>query len=171
MINISYLQNWLTEIFTPCAIVFSTNSALNSIKKNNLTPADFIRPFGDFKGKKIELFSYDKTNNSPSTAIRNFILDAYDNNKFKPILRNKIQDYFAIMFQYISPEWKISSPSMSKQNPEPFINLIDSYSTPWYKEYEDIFFECICLNDYELFKQPLLNICFCSITEDPSIIS
>ena len=171
MINISYLQNWLTETFPPCALVFSSNSALNSIKKNNLTPADFIRPFGDFKGKKIELFSYDKTNNSPSSAIRNFILDAYDNNKFKPILRNKIQDYFAIMFQYISPEWKISSPSMSKQNPEPFINLIDSYSTPWYKEYEDIFFECICLNDYELFKQPLLNICFCSITEDPSIIS
>ena len=171
MINISYLQNWLTEIFTPCAIVFSTNSALNSIKKNNLTPADFIRPFGDFKGKKIELFTYDKANNSPSTTIRNFILDIYDINKFKTILRNKIQDYFAIMFQYISPEWKINSPPMTKQNPDPFINLIDSYSTPWYKEYEDIFFEGHCLNDYEMFKQPLFNICFCSITEEPNYIN
>ena len=152
MINVSYLQNWLTEVFPPCSLVYCSDIALNSIKKNNLTPGDFIRPFGDFKGKKIELFTYDKANNSPSTTIRNFILDIYDINKFKTILRNKIQDYFAIMFQYISPEWKISSPPMTKQNPDPFINLIDSYSTPWYKEYEDIFFEGHCLNDYEMFK-------------------
>ena len=46
------------------------------------------------------------------------------------------------MFQNLSPEWKINSPAMSKINQEPFINLIDSYSTPWYKEYESLFFEC-----------------------------
>ena len=170
MINISYLQNWLTEIYSPCALVYSSDSALNSIKKNNLTPADFFRPLGDFKGKKIELFTYDKTNMSPSTTIRNFILDIYDNNKFKPIIRNNIQNYFAIMFQCKAPEWKINSPVMTKANPDPFINLIDSYSTPWYNEYEKLFFECHCLNDYEMFKQPLFNICFCSITEEPSII-
>ena len=170
MINVSYLQNWLTEIFTPCAIVYSSDLAFNSIKKNNLTPGDFIRPFGDFKGRKIELFAYDKTNMSPSTAIRNFILDIYDNTKFKPPLRNNIQNYIAIMLQYIAPQWNINSPIMTKTNPEPFVNLIDSYSTPWYKEYEDLFFECLCLNDYELFKQPLFNICICSITEEPIII-
>ena len=171
MINISYLQNWLTEIYTPCVIVFSSDLALKSIKKNNLTPADFIRPFGDFKGKKIELFAFDKTISTPNTTIRNFILDTYDNTKFKSILRNSIQNYFGIMFQYNAPDWKINSPKMTKTNPDPFINLIDSYSTPWYREYENLFFECHCLNDYEMFKQPLFNICICSINEDPKIIN
>ena len=171
MINISYLQNWLTEVYTPCALVFSSDSAIKAIKKNNLSPADFIRPLGDFKGKKIELFQFDKINTSPNTTIRNFLLDVYDSTKFKSILRNNIQNYFAIMFQYLAPEWKITSPAMTKANPDPFINIIDSYSTPWYKEYEDLYFECHCLNDYELFKQPLLNICIYSINDDPKIIN
>ena len=171
MINISYLHNWLTETLTPCALVFSSDSAMNSIKKNNLTPADFIRPLCDFKEKKIEIFSYDKTSTSPSGAIRNFILDTYDCHKFNPVLNQNINDYFAIMFKCIAPSWKINSPVMSKINQDPFMNLIDSYSTPWYKEYENLFFECHCLNDFELFKQPLLNICICSINDEPSIIN
>ena len=60
---------------------------------------------------------------------------------------------------------------MTKVNQEPFLNLIDSYSTPWYKEYEKLFFEYRSLNDFALFKQPLFNICICSIKEDPSIIN
>ena len=171
MINISYLQNWLTEAFSPCAIVFSSDSALNSIKKNKLTPADFIRPFCDFKERKIEIFTYDKTSSSVSGAIRNFFLDTYDCYKFNSVLNQNINNYFAIMFQNLSPEWKINSPAMSKINQEPFINLIDSYSTPWYKEYESLFFECHCLNDFELFKQPILNICICTINDEPSIIN
>ena len=171
MINISYLQNWLTETLSPCALVFSSDSATNSIKKNKLTPADFIRPFCDFKERKIEIFSYDKTSTSPSGAIRNFFLDTYDCHKFNSVLNQKINNYFEIMFKYIAPEWKINSPVMSKTNQDPFMNLIDSYSTPWYKEYESLFFECHCLNDFELFKQPLLNICICSINDEPSIIN
>ena len=170
MIEGNYLQSWLTEIFTPCALVYSSESALNSIKKNNLTPADFIRPLGDFRERKIDLFAYDKTIAAPNSAIRNFILDIYDNTKFKSILEQNIENYFAIMFQYIAPDWKINSPIMTKTNQEPFLNLIDSYSTPWYKEYEKLFFECHSLNDFALFKQPLFNICICSIKEEPSII-
>ena len=42
---------------------------------------------------------------------------------------------------------------MSKTNQEPFTNLIDEYSSPWYQGYENLFFECHCLDDYDLFKQ------------------
>ena len=171
MIAGNYLQSWLTEIFTPCALVYSSESALNSIKKNNLTPADFIRPLGDFKERQVDLFAYDKTIAAPNSAIRNFVLDIYDNTKFKSILEQNIENYFAIMFQYIAPDWKINSPIMTKTNQEPFLSLIDSYSTPWYKEYEKLFFECHSLNDFALFKQPLFNICICSIKEEPSIIN
>ena len=172
MINVSYLQNWLTEVFPPCALVYCSDIALNSIKKNNLTPGDFIRPFGDFKGKKIELHTIDKTNASPTGPIRNFILDIYDNTKFKPVLPQNIQEYFAIMFKYIAPEWKINSPAMTKINQEPYNKyLLDSFSTIWYKQYEELYFQCHCLNDYELFKQPLFNICICSIKEEPNVIN
>ena len=54
MINITYLQNWLTEIFKPCAIVYSSDLAKKAINKNNLTPADFIRPFVFFNVLKFE---------------------------------------------------------------------------------------------------------------------
>ena len=171
IINASILQDWLTEIFSPCAIVYSSDTAKKSISKNNLTPADFMRPFGDFKGKKIELFTLDKTSTSSNSVIRNFKIDTYDNNKFKTIQRKDIQNYFGIMFHNISPQWKINSPAMSKTNQEPFTNLIDEYSSPWYQEYENLFFECHCLDDYELFKQPLFNIIFCSINEEPNIIN
>ena len=171
MINISYLQNWLTEIYKPCGIVYSSDLAAKAIKKNNLSPADFLRPFGDFKGKKIDLSFQEKTSTSTNTTIRNFFFDFYDNTKCKTVYRKDLQNYLSMMFQEIKPEWNLNHPIVSKTNQDPFINMIDSYSSPWFKEYEELFFECQKFDDYELFQQPLLNICICLINEDPSIIN
>ena len=171
MINTNYLQNWLTEIFKPCAIVYSSDLAEKAIKKNNLTPADFIRPFADLKGKKIEIPFQEKTNQATNLVIRNFFLDCYDNSKYVGIPKKSIQTYFCTMFQTIPPKWDINSPLVTKSNIEPFINIIDSYSSPWFKEYEELFFECQRFDDYELFQQPLLNICFCLIQEKPTVIN
>ena len=171
MINISYIQNWLTEIFKPCAIVYSSDLARKAINKNNLSPADFLLPFGDFKGKKIDLSFQEKTSTSSNTVIRNFFFDFYDNTKFRAVHRDKIQNYITIMLQTMAPNWNLNSPIVTKTNLEPFLNIIDSYSSPWFKEYEELFFECQKFDDYELFQQPLLNICFCLINEDPSIIN
>ena len=170
MINTNYLQNWLTEIFKPCAIVYSSDLAEKVIKKNNLTPADFIRPFADLKGKKIEIPFQEKPNQSSNPVIRNFFLDCYDSSKYIAIVKKSIQSYIYTMFLSIPPKWDINSPLVTKSNIEPFINIIDSYSSPWFKEYEELFFECQKFDDYELFQQPLLNICFCLIQEQPSII-
>ena len=170
MINISYLQNWLTENFKPCAIVYSSDLAKKAINKNNLTPSDFLRPFGDFKNKKIDLCFQEKTNTSSNTVIRNFFLDCYDSFKYKSVLRKNIQNYLTIMFETIPPKWNLNSPIVTKSNMRPFINLIESYSSPWYKEYEELFFECQQFDEYELFQQPILNICICLINEEPSEI-
>lgn len=171
MINISYLQNWLTEIFKPCAIVYSSELAKKSINKNNLSPADFLRPLGDFKGKKIDIFPQDKTNTSSNTVIRNFLFDFYDNTKYRTVFRKDIQNYLTIMFETIQPNWNLNSPIVTKTNQDPYISIIDSYSSPWFKEYEELLFECQKFDDYELFQQPLFNICFCLINENPSIIN
>ena len=171
IINISYLQNWLTEIFKPCAIVYSSELAKKSINKNNLSPADFLRPLGDFKGKKIDIFPQDKTNTSSNTVIRNFLFDFYDNTKYRTVFRKDIQNYLTIMFETIQPNWNLNSPIVTKTNQDPYISIIDSYSSPWFKEYEELLFECQKFDDYELFQQPLFNICFCLINENPSIIN
>ena len=42
IINASILQDWLTEIFSPCAIVYSSDRAKKSISKNYLNQADFM---------------------------------------------------------------------------------------------------------------------------------
>ena len=129
MINISYLQNWLTEIYKPCGIVYSSDLAKKSINKNNLSPADFLGPFGDFKGKKIDLSFQEKTNTPSNTVIRNFFFDFYDNTKCKTVHRKNIQNYLATMFQTNTPVWDLNSPIVTKTNQEPFINIISSYSS------------------------------------------
>ena len=171
MINISYLQNWLTEIFKPCGIVYCSDLAKKAINKNNLTPADFLRPFGDFKGKKIDIPFQEKTGTTSNTVIRNFMFDFYDNTKCKNIRRNLVQNYLTIMFQFNAPQWNLNSPIVTKTNQEPFTNMIDSFSSPWFKEYEELLLECQKFDDYELFQQPLINVCMCLINEDPSIIN
>ena len=92
MINISYLQNWLTEIYKPCGIVYCSDLAAKALNKNNLNPADFLRPFGDFKGKKIDLSFQEKTSTSCNTVIRNFFFDFYDNTKCKTIYNLDISE-------------------------------------------------------------------------------
>ena len=42
IINASILQDWLTEIFSPCAIVYSSDRPKKSISKNYLNQADFM---------------------------------------------------------------------------------------------------------------------------------
>ena len=170
MINISYFQNWLTEIYRPCAIVYSSDLAQKAINKNNLSPSDFLRPFGDFKNKKIDLCFQEKSNTTSNTTIRNFFFDFYDSLKCKTVYRKNIQNYLTVMFEFNSPKWNLNSPIVTKSNMSPFINLIDSYSTPWYKEYEELLFECQKFDEYELFQQPFLSVCLCLITEDPSEI-
>lgn len=46
--NIDSFLIFIKENFTPNGIVFSTEKAKNIIAKNNLTPAQFLRPFGIF---------------------------------------------------------------------------------------------------------------------------
>ena len=50
-------EEWLTQTFLPCGVVYSTESAKKILSKNNLTASEFLRPFGDFNGKKEQYSS------------------------------------------------------------------------------------------------------------------
>ena len=125
----SYFQDWLSTAFKPCSLVYCTEKAKHIIAKNNLTPSEFLRPVGDFRGKKIQI-QFNEKEKEPIT-INNFILDFYDNNKFKQIERESIIDYITTMLRMNEPTWNLSSPLITQD--EPFLNKLKQFSTPWFK--------------------------------------
>ena len=165
----SYFQDWLSTAFKPCSLVYCTEKAKHIIAKNNLTPSEFLRPVGDFRGKKIQI-QFNEKEKEPIT-INNFILDFYDNNKFKQIERESIIDYITTMLRMNEPTWNLSSPLITQGHVEPFLNKLKQFSTPWFKEFEKTLLECLSFDEYELYQQPLINIFICSIEEKTSVIN
>ena len=165
----TYFQEWLSETFKPCILVYSSELAKISIKKNNLSPADFLRPLGDFTGRKIEL----SLNDSEIISFTNFQIDFYDNDKFKSIPREKIQNYIDKMFSENAPSWDLSNALLNKdkKNAGEFLSKLKYYySSPYFTEYEKTIFECLHFDEYELYQQPLVNIFICTLLDEPSAI-
>ena len=42
MNNSTYFRDWVFNTYKPCGIVYATEKSKNIIKKNNLSPADFL---------------------------------------------------------------------------------------------------------------------------------
>ena len=164
----TYFQEWLTETFKPCIIVYSSNLAKESIKKNNLTPADFLRPLGDFTGKKIETPFIEKD----KILFFNLQIDFYDNDKFNSIQKTETQNYINIMFKENAMKWDFSSVliNRSRESVLKIFSKFKYYSSFWIRNYENTLFECLSFSEYELYQQPLINIFICSSLDEPSII-
>ena len=165
----SYFQDWLSISFKPCTLVYCTEKAKKIIAQNNLSPAEFLRPFGDFRGKKFQIQFNDKE--KEPTTINNFILDFYDNDKFIQVDRELIPNYIKTMLKINEPIWNLSSPLITNGHVEPFMSRLKHFSTPWFREFEKTILECLHFDEYELYQQPLINIFICSIEEKTSVIN
>ena len=77
-----YFADWITTIIKPCCIVYSSQKAKDIISKNNLTPSEYLRPFGDFKEFTI-------TSPFNKKLIKSFILDFIDSEEFNSIPKDK----------------------------------------------------------------------------------
>ena len=162
----TYFRDWIFKIYRPCALVYSTESAKKLINKNNLSPADFLRPLGDFQGRQITYPYNDKEN----INIPNLCFDFFDNDKFIKVKNEDILQYLITMYIYNQPKWDLSTPTINKIFSEPYLNNIKYNSTPWYREFEKTIFECLQFNDYEFLQQPFINIYICCIDEPIEII-
>jgi len=162
-------QDWIADSFRPCCLVYCSEPAKQIIGKNNLTPSEFLRPFGDFRGKKVSIQLNEK-DKEPIT-INNFILDFYDNDKFQQVDNINIESYLISMFKKNEPLWNLSSPLITKNYTEPFLIKLKHFSTPWFREFEKTFLECLHFDPYELYQQPLINIFIVSIKESASVIN
>ena len=164
----TYFQEWLSETFKPCILVYCSDLAKASVEKNNLSPADFLRPLGDFTGNKIETAFIEKD----KIPFLNLQIDFYDNNKFKSIQKSETQNYIKMMFSENAIKWDLPSIliNRTKENILKMFSRLKYYSSHWIRNYELTLFECLSFSEYELYQQPLLNIFLCSSLDDPSVI-
>ena len=163
----TYFRDWLYTIYKPCILVYSSEKVKQLFNKNNLSPADFLRPLGDFKGRQITYPINEKEN----INVSNLRFDFFDSEKFSKIERRDIFQYIITMFNYNQPKWDLSTPTINKMFKQPYLNKIKYNSTIWYREYEKTIFECLQFNDYEFLQQPFINIYMCAIDEPVSIIT
>ena len=168
--NIDSFVHFIKENFSPTGIVYSTNKAKNIISKNNLTPAEFLRPFG---------FIPKVTFNTQisSFVISDFILDFYDSEYFKRIPQS---EYSTIINRVLSDEKyspKIPEINLNNINEINNINIsnriidkLNDFSYPWFSAYIKTLIELIKFNEFELYQQPLCNIYICAIDDPVEII-
>ena len=169
----TYFQDWLSKSFKPCCNVLCSDKAKEIIAKNNLTPSEFLRPFGDFRGKKFQFPLNEKDKEKEPISLNDLILDFYDSDSYSQIKQESILDYIDTMFAQNEPTWNLNSPLITKNRLEPVMNkiIVGQYCTPWFKEFEKTILECLNFDEYELYQQPLINVFIASIEEKAAVIN
>ena len=168
----SYFQDWLSKSFKPCCNVLCSKKAREIIAKNNLTPSEFLRPFGDFRGKRLQIQFTEKDKEKEPISLNDFILDFYDTEEYTQIPKEYVINYIEEMFRQNEPSWNLNEPLITKDFLDPVKKkLIEGqYCTPWFKEFEKTILECLNFDEYELYQQPLINIFITHFEESTSVI-
>ena len=142
----NYYTKWIKDSFYPSSIVYATDLAAEIIGKNNLTPSEFLRPFGVFK--EIKYIPNEKF----GTTIKNFRMDFYDSYSYRRLNQNQLQlltDNLLSNSPY-SPDWKLPVNQSSKSYIEEMSKKLKNYSFQWFNEYEKLFLEFTKFNEYTI---------------------
>ena len=157
-------SKYIKENYYPTGIVFSTDKAREIIGKNNLKPAEFLRPFGIFPKVDFKLGLFSK-------SISNFRLDFYDSEDFVkpnpntfPGLSESVLSNLKLMPDL--PAYNLKDRKQNYKIPDNIMNKLHHYSFPWFNEYANTMVELNKFNEYELYQQPLCFIYFCSIEDN-----
>ena len=73
--DVYQMKKYIFKQFSPSAIVFSSPAAIKICDENNLTPAEFLRPFSNIRRKQLI------SSSSKDTCIKDYqvnFLDSYD---------------------------------------------------------------------------------------------
>ena len=160
-------SRFIRDNFYPTGIVFSTEKARAIIGKNNLTPSQFIRPFGQFKAE-LRIGNYTRT-------IQNFRLDFYDSENFTPLTQEQsVRTIENVMSNpTICPDipvYNLKYRNQSYKVPDNIISKLNNFSFPWFDEYASTIVEINKFNEYELYQQPLCLIYFGALDDPVNLI-
>ena len=155
-----YFKRWLEENFVPSGIVFSTKSAREIIGKNNLTPSQFLRPFGVINDYVVNIKDY-------QNKINSFRFDFFDSTDYHKN-QKKISNYLnnCISCEKNIPKFSIDSIHLNKNNYSSFFENTKYYSKNYYNECEKIILEYCYFDENEIYQQPLLFVYFIDITNN-----
>lgn len=168
-----YFWEWIQNIYKPTLIVYSTPNSDKSIRKNNLSPAEFVRAFTNFSGTNINFSFSDKF----SINIKNFKLDTYDSIKFVKKNNNFIAETLENVLLSNQPDFNTKFIKDKKRsflyNPskrEAFLRELKNYNYPWYDEFEKTYIETCFFHELELYQQPFGYVFIVSIHDRPDEI-
>ena len=161
-----YFKTWIEETFLPCGIIFTTNSSKEIIKKNNLTPSQFMRPFGEINNLEIKIKDFEKQ------IINNFRFDFFDSENFHKN-KNNISIYLnnCISYNENIPKFSIGKNQLNKNNYGKFIDNQTFFSNNYYNDFEKIIFEYCYFDENEFYQQPLLFFYIIDINDDNNSIN
>ena len=86
------MRRWMAETFTPYMMVLSSDSAISKMAQNSLTPAEFLRPFGNMGNLgNISLRTIEK---HEAFKLRNFRVNFIDSHLMQnnPKLSSQLVD-------------------------------------------------------------------------------
>jgi len=166
-----YFYNWLSNIFLPCGIVYSSQNAKNILSKNNITPSQFLRPFGDLKG--IPLYFNINGNSNYINTLKDFKIDFYDAENFQSNSKYDLNNLINLCLKHPDniPLFDIYDIHVDKNNIEATLSKLNNYSFRYYNEIEKLIIEYCNFDEKEFYQQPILFVFICDINDDPKIIN
>jgi len=167
-INGNLFYSWIAKTFSPTSLVFSSQKAQTIIGKNSLSPSQFLRPFGDLSGTQLNFSLNEKYQN----IITDFKMDFYDPQDFAKKEINQINNFIinCLSEEKIMPTFEKNSRKINKNNIKQFILQLNQFS-PYFSEFEKLYFELCKFQETELYQQPLLIVYICDINDDINIIN
>lgn len=167
-INGNLFYSWIAKTFSPTSLVFSSQNAQTIIGKNSLSPSQFLRPFGDLSGTQLN-FSF---NEKYQNTITDFRFDFYDPQDFAKKELNQINNFIinCLSDEKIIPTFEKNFRKINKNNIKQFLLQLNQFS-PYFSEFEKLYFELCKFQETELYQQPLLFVYICDINDDISIIT
>lgn len=167
-INGNLFYSWIAKTFSPTSLVFSSQKAQTIIGKNSLSPSQFLRPFGDLSGTQLNFSLNEKYQN----IITDFKIDFYDPQDFAKKEINQINNFIinCLSEEKIMPTFEKNFRKINKNNIKQFILQLNQFS-PYFSEFEKLYFELCKFQETELYQQPLLIVFICDINDDINIIN
>jgi len=167
-INGNLFYSWIAKTFSPTSLVFSSQKAQTIIGKNSLSPSQFLRPFGDLSGTQLNFSLNEKYQN----IITDFKMDFYDPQDFAKKEINQINNFIinCLSEEKIMPTFEKNFRKINKNNIKQFILQLNQFS-PYFSEFEKLYFELCKFQETELYQQPLLIVYICDINDDINIIN
>lgn len=161
----------------PYMMVQSSKTCRAKLDKNNLSPAEFLQPFGEIGSLNgMQIRTSDK---NEAVKLHKFRVNFVDSNQLNPDPR-QAQKVVDMMFQECSPsaQNKAKSPSNhTRQQAEEELaqklsrsrKATEESETPWFTNWKKSFFSQNRFQTYELTEQPVGFVFMLTVDDDDPV--